>query len=181
MAVPDLKWPRVLFVALLVLLLFFGINHLYQRYFKNEALVEALCSLEGIAAAEIISEKGTEIAVITPDNSYQGELESLFDAVEKEISGYYRIQPAIEIKDRRSALLHRFASAVSPDLYGAARTGCYREAAHEVGQVAAACGLTDYLFTVDSRHIYLQARDGSSYLYIIVPLPSDQEGGAAHA
>lgn len=178
---PDLRWTRVLLVALSALVLFFGINHIYQCYFKREPLLDEICSLEGVAGAEIVSDKGGETLMITPESSFQGELQTLIGAVEKEISGRYRNPLDVEIKDRRNPLLHRFASAVSPDLYEAVRSGSYRAAAAGIGEIAGAYGITDYSFTVDARYVYLQVRDGSSYLYLIVPLPSAPEGGSADA
>ena len=121
--------------------------------------------------------------MITPEESYQGRLQSLVAAVEKESARRYRKPLSVEIRDRRTPRLERFADAVSPDLFEAARSGRYRAAADYIAQAAAAHGLDEHLFTVDSRYLYLQARDGDGYLYLIVPLPAspEGEGGAGNA
>lgn len=178
---PDLRWPKALLIALLALCLFFGTNYIYRRYFKEETFKERLCRLEGVAGAEIIPEKGGEILVITPAASYRGQLQRLITAVEKEMTGHSRKPLPIEIKDQRSPRLDLFAAAVSPDLYEAVRSGRYRAAAERIEETAAAYSLTGHSFTVDSRYLYLQARDGEGYLYLIVPLPAFSEGGAADA
>jgi hypothetical protein len=179
--VPDLRWSRVLLIALLALVLFFGINYIYQRYFKQEPFLEELCRVEGVAGAKIVSENGSEILIITPEVSFQGQVQALVAGVEKEVSGRYRKPLTIEIKDQRSPQLDLFATAVSPDLYEAVRSGSYRAAAERIEETAAAYGLTGHIFTVDARYLYLQARDGANYLYLIVPLPASPEGGAADA
>lgn len=178
---PDLRWSRVLLIALLALVLFFGINYIYQRYFKQEPFLEELCRVEGVAGAKIVSENGSEILIITPEVSFQGQVQALVAGVEKEVSGRYRKPLTIEIKDQRSPQLDLFATAVSPDLYEAVRSGSYRAAAERIEETAAAYGLTGQIFTVDARYLYLQARDGGNYLYLIVPLPASPEGGAADA
>ncbi len=178
---PDLRWTKVLLIALLALVLFFGINYIYQRYFKQEPFLDELCRLEGVSGAEIVSENDSEILIITPAESFQGQLQTLVNAVEKEISGRYRKPLRIEIKDQRSSRLDLFAATVSPDLYEAARSGGYRAAAERIEETAAEYDLTGQSFTVDSRYLYLQARDGANYLYLIVPLPESPEGGAADA
>ncbi|HPU00674.1 MAG: hypothetical protein GX890_00545 [Firmicutes bacterium] len=179
----EMRWHKVLLVALLALALFFGANHLYRRYFQQEPFIEAICRLEGVAGAELVSEGGGETLLITPDDSYQGRLQALVAAVEKEMARRYRKPLSIEIKDRRTPRLERFADAVSPDLFEAARSGSYRAAADRIARSAAEHGLDGSLFTVDSRRLYLQARDGSGYLYLIVPLPGspEGEGGSANA
>lgn len=181
MPVPDLRWPRVVCVALLALVLFFGVHYLYQRYFKQEPFLEEICRLEGVADAEIIPERGGDILMLTPDSTFQGRLQGLISAVETIVSGRLRAPLRIEIKDRRSSRLDIFAIAVSPDLYEAVRWGRYRSAADRIAEAAARYDLTDEIFAVDANYLYLQARDGDSYLYLIVPLTPAREGGAADA
>lgn len=176
---PHLRWSRALLVALLALVFFFGANHVYRRYFREEPFLEGLCRLEGVAGAELVVDQGGEILLITPEDSYRGRLQELISAVEKEAARRFRQPPPIEIRDRRSPRLDLFAAAVSPDLYEAVRSGCYRSAAERIRETADRYGLTAQDFTVDSRYMYLQARDGSGYLYMLVPLPP--EGGAADA
>lgn len=178
---PQLRWTKVLLIALLALVLFFGAEHVYRRYFREEPFLDSLCRLEGVAGAELAAGKNGEILIITPEDSYRGQLQSLIAAVEKEVSGRYRELPPIEIRDRRSGRLDLFASAVSPDLYEAVRSGRYRSAAERIREAAELYELTAQDFTVDSRYLYLQARDGAGYLYMLVPLPPLTEGGAADA
>jgi len=179
--VPELDWPKVLLIAVLALGLFFGVNYYYQHHFKKEPFIDKICCLEGVAAAEIVSENGSELLIITPEPSYRGSLQELFVSIEKEIADDYRKPLHIEIKDKRSARLDQFAVAVSPALYEAARSGCYREAAAEITEIAAAYGLTEPVLTVDSCNLYLQARDDAGFLYQVVPLPPFQEGETANA
>lgn len=180
---PELRWSKVLFIALLALVLFFGTNYFYRRYFEQEPFLDDLCHLEGVAGAEIVAEREGDILIITPEDSYQGRLQSLVTAVEKEISRRYRKPLSIEIKDRRTPRLELFAAAVSPDLFEAARSGRYRAAADRIAKRADEHGLAGQLFTVDSRYLYLQARDETGYLYLIVPLPlsPEGEGGSGNA
>lgn len=178
---PELRWPKVLLIALLALGLFFGVNYYYQQHFKREPFIEKICRLEGVAAAEILSENGSELLLITPEPSYRGLLQELFAGIEKEIAASYCKPLRIEIEDQRSARLDQFAAAASPALYEAARSGCYREAAAQLTEIAASYGLAEPFLTVDSRYLYLQARDDADYLYQVVPLPSFQEGGSADA
>lgn len=178
---PQLHWPKVLLVALLALVLFFGADHVFRRYFREEPFLDSLCRLEGVAVAELAAGKNGVKLVITPEDSYRGQLQSLIASVEKEADGHYRELPSIEIRDRRSPRLDLFAAAVSPDLYEAVRSGRYRSAAERIREAAGLYELTEQNFTVDSRYLYLQARDGSGYLYMLVPLPPLTEGGAADA
>lgn len=178
---PELDWPRVLLIAMLALGLFFGANYCYQNHFKKAPFLERICRLEGVAAAEIVSENGSDLLIITPEPSYRGLLQDLFTVIETEMAAVYRKPPRIEIVDQRSARLDQFAAAASPTLYEAARSGCYREAAVQITEIAAAHGLTESFLTVDSRYLFLQARDAGGFLYQIVPLPPLQEGEAADA
>ena len=82
---PDLRWSKVLLIALLALALFFGASSLYRRYFEQEPFLKELCRLEGVAGAEIVSERGGEILMITPEESYQGRLQSLVGDVEVDL------------------------------------------------------------------------------------------------
>ena len=67
---PELDWPKVLLIAVLALGLFFGVNYYYQHHFKKEPFIDKICCLEGVAAAEIVSENGSELLIITPEPSY---------------------------------------------------------------------------------------------------------------
>lgn len=179
---PDLDWPKALIITILVLGLFFGANYCYQIYFKKAPFLEDICRLEAVADAEIISEKDTNILIITPDPAYRGLLQDLYSDIEGASTAVYRDPPAIKIADQRSAALDQFAAAVSPSLYEAARTGCYREGASHIAGIAASYGLSDTFVTVDSRYLYLQARDdGDNYLYQVIVLPPLQEGVGADA
>lgn len=178
---PELRWRKVLLIALLALVLFFGANYLYRRHFKEEPFLEELCRLEGVADAEVISENGSEILIITPANSFRDQLQMLVADIEKLIAEYYQKPLSIEIKDQRSPELDLFAATISPDLYEAVRSGSYRAAADRIEESAATFGLTDCIFTVDERYLYLQAYDGTNFLYLIVPLPPVTEGGTADA
>ncbi len=178
---PQLRWSKVLLIALTALVLFFGGSHVYRRYYREEPFLEKLCLIEGVAGAGLTATDGGTALLITPDDSYQGQLQTLVTSVEKEVSGRYRRPLLIEIKDRRSARLNLFAAAVSPDLYEAVRSGRYRSAAERIKESAALYGLTAQDLTVDSRYLYLQARDGANYLYLLVPLPPLTEGGSADA
>lgn len=177
---PKLDWSRALLVAMLALGLFFGANHLYQQRIRNEPLLERLGRLEAVASARIISEGGSELLLITPEPAYRGLLQDLYRTVEAEVAAV-RKPPRIRIEDRRSAGLDQFAAAASPALHEAARCGCYREAAADITAIASALGLTDCRLTVDSRYLYLQARDGGACCYLMVPLPPLQEGECADA
>ena len=176
---PDLNWPKALIITILVLGLFFGANYFYQHHFKKAPFLEDICRLEAVDRAEIISEKGSDTLIITPDPAYRGCCRICSD-VEK-LAAVYRDPPAIRIEDRRSATLDRFAAAASPAIYEAARSGRYRQGASHIDDIAAAYGLTDAILTVDSRYLYLQARDSGYFLYQIVPLPPFQEGEGADA
>lgn len=178
---PDLNWPKALIITILVLGLFFGANYFYQHHFKKAPFLEDICRLEAVDRAEITSEKGSDTLIITPDPAYRGLLQDLYSDVEKKLAAVYRDPPAIRIEDRRSATLDRFAAAASPAIYEAARSGRYRQGASHIDDIAAAYGLTDAILTVDSRYLYLQARDSGYFLYQIVPLPPFQEGEGADA
>lgn len=178
---PDLDWAKAILVAVLALGLFFGANYYYRNHFQKAPFLGRLSRLEGIASAEIISEGGSDRLRITPQSSYRGLLQDLFTAVGKEAAAHSRKPLPLEIADRRNSRLDQFAAAASPLLYEAARTGRYRDAAARLDALAAESGLTEFYFTVDSEHLYLQARDAGYYLYQIVPLPPLQEGETADA
>ncbi|NLA05429.1 MAG: hypothetical protein GX881_06920 [Firmicutes bacterium] len=178
---PDLNWPRALLIMLLALGLFFGANYFYQGYFKKTPFLENLRRLEAVESAEIVSERGGDLLVICPKPSYRGLLQDLYAAIEAEAAALYRDPPEIKIVDQRSDRLDEFAAAVSPALYEAARSGDYSEAARQIAAVAESYKLTGSSLTVDAKYLYLQARDGDSFLYQVVELPPLQEGGAGDA
>ena len=173
----EFRWPVIVITALLALGLFFGLNHYRQRFLKEEPFLDSLCLMESIDQAELSREGGTEILIITPSQGYRGTLQDLIAAIRERVDDQFKKPLLLKIKDKRSSRLESFNRAVSPDLYEAARLGNYRSVAESVELTAAAFGLEDVLFTVDYEYLYLQARDGEHYFYLIIPLDHSEAGG----
>lgn len=173
----EFRWPIIVTTTVLALALFFGINYYRQRYFKEEPFLETLQQMESVTEAAIIRENGEEILQITPSGSYREPLQDLVLEIRDLAAERYKKPLEIQVLDQRSAKLEAFARSVTPDLYEGALLANYRSVSDSVNTTASFYQLEEVLFTVDYNRLYLQARDGEHYLYMIIPL-NLAEGGA---
>ena len=173
----EYRWPIIVTTAVLALALFFGINYYRQRYFTEEPFLETLQQMESITEATIIREKGEKTLQIIPSGSYRDSLQDLVLEIRGLAAERYKKPLEIEVLDLRSAKLEAFARTVTPDLYEGALLANYRAVSDSIDTTASLYELEDVLFTVDYDRLYLQARDGEHYLYMIIPL-NLAEGGA---
>ena len=172
----DVRWPVIITTAILALALFFGFNYYRQRYLQEEPFLETLQRMESIAEASIVRDQGKDTLFITPGAGYREPLQDLVAEIHAQAEDFNQELP-LKVEDRRNNRLASFALDVSPDLYEAARLGHYRAAAESITAAAEKHGLEDPLFTVDEKRLYLQARDGDYFLYLIIVL-DEPEGGA---
>ncbi len=174
----ELRWPVIIATAAVALSLFFGAYYYHQYYLQEAPLVEQLTRLEGVREVRVGREKGQPVVTVTPDPSYHGPLQDLFLAVEEVSRRELKNEPEIRVTDRRNPQLEDFSRSVTPALYEGARLGNYRSVAQSVAAAAGTYQVDDALFAVDYRRLYLQARDGDHYLYLVIPLEQPQEGRA---
>ena len=167
---PNLRWPIIVVTTILALAIIFGFNYYHQRYMKEAPLVDELQQMQAIDRVEIIRETGETRLLITPVPGYQGLLREIFVNVERLALRDLGEIPQIEISDRRSSQLDLFAEQVTPSLFEAIRLGNYRSEAESVLLAGERYKLQDLHFDVDHHRLYLQARDGRHYLYMVVSL-----------
>jgi hypothetical protein len=173
--VTEYRWPVIIVTAVLVLALFFGFNYYRQHYLYQEPFLEKLQEMEAIQSAAVKDENGAAVLEIIPERDYRGNLKKMMDEIEALSEEYRHTDYAVKIVDRRNPALDSFAAAASPALYEGARLNNYRAVAASISALAESYRLEDFSFNVDSRHIYLQARDGDYYLYQIIPLEMQEE------
>lgn len=166
----EYRWPVIAGTAVLVLVLFFGINFYRQRYMQEEPFLNALEEMESIEEAEIIEEQGEDALQLVICGSYRGSLKELIDGVNAQSEEYFKKPLTVLLVDSRNGDLDNYAIDVAPALFEGARLGNYRSAAESVYSMASAYNLEEVKFNVDEKQLYLQARDGDYYLYLIVPL-----------
>lgn len=174
----QFRWPLIIITCVVALAVFFGANHLRQRFLEEEPFIEALMQLSGIEVASISREGDREVLQIVPDPHYTGTLQDLVSSVKEEARIKYRKPLTIHIQDKRNERLAQFARRVTPVLFEAVRLHNYRSADQAISAVADEFGLEALHFAVDFELIYLQARDGDHYLYEVIRLECDEGGGA---
>lgn len=172
----EYRWPIIVVTAVLALALFFGINYYRQRFLTEEPFLETLQQMESIAEAAIIRENGEETLQIIPSGSYRDSLQDLVLEIRDLAAEQYKKPLEIKVLDLRSAKLEAFARTVTPDLYEGALLANYRSVSDSIDTKASLYELEDVIFSVDYDRLYLQARDGEHYLYMIIPL-NLAEGG----
>ncbi len=174
----ELRWPVIIATATVALALFLGAYYYHQHYLQEAPLVEQLIRLEGVRGAQVSRKKGQPVVTVTPEPSYDGSLPALYAEVEEISQRELKNEPEVRITDRRNPHLEAFSRSVTPALYEGARLGNYRSVAESVAQAAGVYRVEDAFFSVDYRHLYLQARDGDHYLYLVIPLEQSPEGRA---
>jgi hypothetical protein len=174
----EYRWPVIITTALLALGLFFGFSYYRQRFLMMEPFIGALRRMESVEDAVLIRENGSPILVIETSARYTGSLQEVVEEI-WELAKEHKQKPfLIQVTDERNGRLDSFARAVSPDLYEAAKLGNYRSVGETIHLTAAAYGLAEVQFSVDYHYLYLQARDGSAYLYQLIPLNRPDGEGA---
>jgi predicted DCC family thiol-disulfide oxidoreductase YuxK len=173
--VNEYRWPVIAVAAIVVLALFFGFNYYRQHYLYQERFLEKLQEMEAIQSAAIKEENGAAVLEIIPAEDYRGSLKEMMDEIGAIAAAYGHADQAVKLVDRRNQVLDSFAAAASPALYEGARRNNYRSVAATIYELAETYRLEEVSFVVDSRHLYLQARDGDYYLYQVIPLEK-QEG-----
>lgn len=174
----ELRWPVIIITVAIALALFSGGYYYYQHYLQEAPLVEQLIQLEGVQEVQVSREKGQPVVTVTPDPSYRGPLQELYLMIEEVSQRELKNEPEIRITDQRNPSLEDFSRSVTPALYEGARLGNYRSVAESVAAAAGIHRVDDAVFAVDYQHLYLQARDGEHYLYLVISLKQPQEGRA---
>jgi hypothetical protein len=175
--VAEYRWTVIITSTLLALGLFFGFSYYRQRFLMEEPFLAMLRGLEGIEDVTVTRENGHDTLIVTPKAAQSGSLPELVEEIRQQAYEHKQKPLLIRVADARNSRLASFARATGPALYEAARLGSYRAADEAIKSIAAAYGLTGVLFTVDAEYLYLEARDGSAYLYQLIPLNRPGEGG----
>jgi hypothetical protein len=174
----DFNWTVVLITAIVAISIFFVFNYCRQRYWLENPFLNKLEQMDEVEAAEMEQVLGKTVVTVTPNKNYRGSLRELVAAVEEEAAFHLGNAVRIEINDRRNRTLQEFNDAALPSLYEGARLGNYRTVQAGIEEMAKDYGLEKVQFSVDYNRIFLQARDGDYYLYLIIPL-TEIEGGKA--
>lgn len=164
----KIKWHVMLIVFLISLVFFFGGSFLFERFFRENPLEEELCKIEGVERVEINGERKNTLHVDI-FTGYTGDLPEMVEGIDRVLSARVKKEYDFELHDRRNEKVEVFFREVKPAIYEGARVGNYRSIQETVDRAAAGHEVEDYFFSVDDKYVYLQARDGKDFLYVVVP------------
>jgi len=161
----EIKIFYVIITIIAVLGVLLASYSLHNKYLVEKPLTEKLLAIEGVEKVDINKidkESYICIQISQVDNiqkSY-GKIESM---VEDSINSNYRI----EIKDKRNQKLDRLYDDLQPAIYQGLAQKEFLWLNEQIREQSSKKDIDSRLL-VDDKRLYLQLKDGDSYLYRII-------------
>jgi len=172
--VKKLKWYYGL-CAFVVTLLLIGAGYVYyEKIFNEIPFKESLVEVDKVEEVEL-QDEGDKIKIVVtalyhPD--FSEVVKNVGEIAENELDQEFIVM----VKDQPDEKLSSFNDEITPAIYEGVRLGNYREIESYISERAEGYSFDHYRFSVDNRHIYVQAESGDSYLYILVPIDYNKGG-----
>lgn len=164
--VKTFKWKVMLTTLFAALIVLSGGYVLYEKYVRETPLKESLEAIAEVEKAEVIrSGKMIHVDIFL---SYTGNLPELVQDMEDIMENHTAGEYTFTVHDKPNAGLSAYKREIMPALFEGARNGNYRSVKESVLAEAKLRDLEESYFSVDHRRIYLQAKDGEHFLYILV-------------
>ncbi|MDN5347706.1 MAG: hypothetical protein PWP65_1270 [Clostridia bacterium] len=153
---------------ILTLLLLFGGEGLYRRYFVIEPLKQSLKSEQGVQAVDVQEmPQGYRLLVkMGPVENIQSAYQEIETRAEKALGR--RVLEVVLIDKRSPALANAWQQAQFA-IYEAVARGNFTEMAARVDELARREEIEHYALNIDAHNIYLQFHQGDNYLYAVIP------------
>ncbi len=168
----KIKWQILLVAFIVSIVLFFGGAFIYEKHVIENTMESKLLEIEGIEEVQIKQKRNTVQVEVTGE--FAEDFPGLVATTEEILKEYSIMNSSISFKDRRDGQLDEFADAAQPALHEAARLGNYWETRERIISMAGHHNPDEYYFTVDSNRIYLWARHGKNFMYVMIPLYSEE-------
>jgi len=170
----QLKWYYIL-IAFIVTILILGAGFTYWEKAFNEApFKEALRAVPAVEEVEL-EEKDEEV-IIVAEVSYHKNLKEVVLDLEQVADEKLKEDYSLKIVDEPNQDMETFREEVNSALYEGARQGNYREIEEYVYRKTGEYSFDHHHFSVDKNRIYLQAQSDDNYIYILVPINSEEGG-----
>lgn len=163
----NFKWPVAVLAFVLTLALAVGLVYLRQRQLVNEPLLKRISELEPVKSVELQQDGNVQVVFVTLE--YVDDLSATHRELHEEVTrllgqGRYRL----EIQDERTLDLDAAFLAVHLALYEGEQRGNFTEMGAYVADVLQSLGVDEHKLIVNQEYIYLQMRDGDTYLFEII-------------
>lgn len=172
----EFKLKIAIISTLIALLCLFGFNKLYVIYGVEKPLMEGIKAVPGVEEAALDQKQGQyqiSIRLAQVDNLPETYQKIDLAIAKKLDAGSYKVV----VKDQRNSKLDKFYDYAQLALFQTVNDKQYLQLDQNLQKNAQTAGIKCSLF-VDEKHIYIQAIDGSSYMYEIVSHSSIHETGS---
>ncbi len=172
----KLNWYYTVIAFVAALLIIGGGYTYWDKAFNKAPFKEALLEVEAVDEVEVINNGGDTDIVITA--SYHQNIKQMVNELEQVAEKKLDREYTLTVIDRPDQELTAFKEEICPALYEGVRRGNYREIEGYLLQKAEEYSFDHYRFAVDNRRIYVQAKSGQHYLYLLVPVEIPRERGS---
>jgi hypothetical protein len=168
----EYRLKIVILAALLAFLVLFGSYKLYIIYGLEQPLTNRVEMIQGVELVQVDKSQGRyEFKIkLAQVQDFQNQYRQIDAAIGKKLRPDSYI---ISIEDNRNTRLDRFYAYAQLAVYQAANDDQYIWLDQTLTNKADSTGI-NYTLKVDSERIYIQAKDGSSYLYETIPRSTDK-------
>ncbi|HAA89547.1 MAG TPA: hypothetical protein DCE07_03065 [Peptococcaceae bacterium] len=161
----NIRLSTVVVAMIITLLVLFGGKYLYELY-ADQDLLQKISEVAPIEEVQIA--RNEQPPTIYLQLSEVDDLGKVYRQIRKIVDTYLGREYQVVLVDRRTGKLEELFNECQFSVYEAISTGQYQQMYRVVRETAKNSGV-DVRISMDSSNIYLQFKDGSGYLYEVIP------------